>query len=206
MLSTGVFASDQTNKTILAALEQVSGSISLRGSVIASKGRVGTTAASDTVFKVSFVVTSSSNGTPVDMTPPYTADSSGIDPDFDPDAGYKTVVSYMDQNQHLSDVPWTSNWVGDNNSDLLLDSGESIEISVWLLRRDITSQPVRATANNGVAYWSGVDANGSIGLSSENIAIDRNTTFSIEIKTEHGSTLAVQRRIPTILDTVMNLR
>ncbi|WP_342836037.1 hypothetical protein [Candidatus Lucifugimonas marina] len=206
MLSTGVFASGQTKESILSALDQVSGSIILRGSVIASKGRLGTTVDSDTVFKVSFVVTASPNGAPVDMTPPYTVDSSGIDPDFDAYAGYKTVISYMDQNQHLPDVPWTGKWVGENNSDESLDSGESMEISVWLLRRDIAAQPSRATANYGVAYWSGFDANGSTGMSSENVTIERNTKFSIEIKPEYGSTLTVQRRAPTILDTVMNLR
>jgi archaellin len=206
MLSTGTFASNQTNKSILSALEEVSGSITLRSSVFAYKGRLGTTVASDTVYKVSIVVSGSSTGVSLDMTPPYTVDGSGIDPDFDSGAQHKTVVSYFDKNQHLPDVPWTANWIGGSNSDNLLDPGESLEISIWLLRRDLVEQPDRATANNGVDHWIGADSNGSIGLSTENISIDRSTTFSVEIKPQYGSTVTIQRRIPTLLDAVMNLR
>jgi archaellin len=143
---------------------------------------------------------------PIDVTPPYTLDDSGIEPDFDSGAEHETVISYFDSNQHLPDVPWTANWLGEGNSDNLLDPGESVEISIWLLRRDLVEQPARGTANNGVDYWIGADANGSIGLSTENIAIDRSTAFSVEIKPQHGATITIQRRIPSLLDTVMNLR
>jgi flagellin FlaB len=206
MLSTGVFASEQANASVLSALEQATGSISSRGSVIAFKGRVGSSSDSDTIYKVSVIVTNSSGGSSVDMTPPYSSDDSGFDPDFDVGSEYSTVISYSDQFQYLSDVPWTGDWIGENDSDYLLESGEYIEISIWLLRRDFVSQPAKATANNGVSYWISPDPKGAVGMTSNETIISRNNAFNLEIKTEYGSTLVFQRRAPSVLDSVMNLR
>ena len=122
VLSTGVFSAERSKETIYAGLQEAKSSLEPRGSVIAYSGNNngGTT----TVYKVSFVVANAVAGEPIDLTPPYTADDSSVDPDFSSGAEYRTVISYTDQNQFLSDVPWSVSFVGNASSDTLLEEGE----------------------------------------------------------------------------------
>ena len=203
VLSTGIFASERSKETVYAGLEEAKSSIEPRGSVIAFKGRVDTSTATDTIYKLSFVVSNAIAGEPVDLTPPYTTNDAGSDPDIDSSAEYKTVISYIDKNQFLSDVPWTVSWVGNNNSDNLLEEGEKAEISVWLLRRDNT---FAATASNGVDYYTGADANGARGLLSTDTFLTTNDQFTVQMKPESGAVLTIQRFAPPRLDTIMDLK
>ena len=201
VLSTGIFASERSKETVFAGLEEAKSSIEPRGSVIAYKGNDGT---DDTVYKVSFVVSNAVAGEPVDLTPPYDIDDSNDDPDIIASAEYKTVVSYIDNNQYLNDVPWTIAWVGNSNSDSLLEEGEKAEISVWLLTRD--NLETNATDTNGVSPWSAADANGSRGMLSTDTVIGTNDQFTIEMKPESGAVLTIQRTAPSRLDTIMDLK
>ena len=204
VLSTGIFASERSKETVFSGLEEAKSSIEPRDSVIAFKGRVDTSSATDTIYKVSFVVSNAVAGEPVDLTPPYTANDAGSDPDISSNAEYKTVISFTDKNQFLPDVPWSVSWIVNNNSDSLLEAGEKAEISVWLLRRD--NGIANATDNNGIDYYSGVDANGSRGMLSTDTIIGTNDQFTIEMKPESGAVLTVQRTAPSRLDTVMDLK
>jgi flagellin FlaB len=203
VLSTGIFASERSKETVFAGLEEAKSSIEPRGSVIAYKGRVDTTSATDTIYKVSFVVSNAVSGEPVDLTPPYTANEAGTDPVIVSNAEYRTVVSFTDSNQYLSDVPWSISWVGNSNTDSLLEEGEKAEISVWLLLRDNT---FAATDNNGVDYYSAADVNGARGMLSTDTIIGTNDQFTIEVKPESGAVLTVQRTAPSRLDTIMDLK
>jgi len=204
VLSTGVFASERSKETVYAGLEEAKSSLEPRGSVIAFKGRAGTTSADDTIFKIQFVLANAISGEPVDLTPPYTADATGTDPDISSGAEYKTVISYQDKNQYLSDVPWTINLLGQSSGDYLLEQGEKAEISVWLLQRlNGVSDP---TANDGVAKYSTTDANGSSGILTAGTLLDENDQFTLEVKPESGSTLAIQRTSPARLDAIMDLK
>ncbi len=142
VLSTGIFASERSKETVFSGLEEAKSSIEPRGSVIAYKGHDGS---DQTVYKVSFVVSNAVAGEPVDLTPPYDTDSALTDPDIVSGAEYKTVISYIDQNQYLSDIPWTVSWIGNSNSDNLLEEGEKAEITVWLLTRDYAAQATDPT-------------------------------------------------------------
>jgi flagellin FlaB len=204
VLSTGVFASERSKETVFSGLEEAKSSIEPRGSVIAYKGRAGTTASDDTIYKVAFVVSNAVAGEPVDLTPPYTANDAATDPDISSNAEYKTVVSFTDKNQFLADVPWSVSWIGNNNSDNLLEEGEKAEISVWLLRRDNTV--TNATDNDGVIFYSGADANGARGMLSTDTIVGTNDQFSLEVKPDTGAVLNIQRTIPSRLDTVMDLK
>ncbi len=206
VLSTGIFASERSKETVFAGLEEAKSSIEPRGSVIAFKGRIDTTSATDTIYKLSFVVANAIAGEPVDLTPPYDTNGAGSDPDIVSGAEYRTVISYIDQNQYLSDVPWTVSWVGNNNSDNLLEEGEKAEITVWLLRRDIVAQATDPTASNGVDYYAAADVNGSRGLLSTDKFITTNDQFTVEMKPESGAVLTIQRWAPSRLDTVMDLK
>ncbi|MDA1279037.1 MAG: hypothetical protein O3B95_03220 [Chloroflexi bacterium] len=203
VLSTGIFASERSKETVFAGLEEAKSSIEPRGSVIAYKGRVDTDSTTDTIYKVSFVVSNAVSGEPVDLTPPYTANDAGSDPDIVSSAEYKTVISFTDKNQYFADVPWSVSWVGNNNSDSLLEEGEKAEVSVWLLRRDNT---YAATANNGVDYYAAPDANGARGLLSTDTIVSTNDQFTIEVKPESGAVLTIQRTAPSRLDTIMDLK
>jgi len=200
VLSTGIFASERSKETVFAGLEEAKSSIEPRGSVIAYKGKVGST---ETIYKVVFVVSNAVAGEPVDLTPPYTADASGTDPDISSNAEYKTVISYTDSNQYQPDVPWSVDWVGDANSDSLLENGEKAEITVWLLER-ITGTAI--TADDGVDEYGAVDVNGAAGIMESGTLIGTNDKFTIEVKPESGAVLTVQRTAPSRLDTVMDLK
>ena len=99
VLSTGVFSSERSKETVYAGLEEAKSSLELKGSVIAYKGRAGTTSSHDSIYKMSFVLSNAIAGEPVDLTPPYTSDDSGSDPDISSGAEYKTIISYQDKNQ-----------------------------------------------------------------------------------------------------------
>jgi flagellin FlaB len=200
VLSTGIFASERSKETVFAGLEEAKSSIEPRGSVIAYKGKVGST---ETVYKVVFVVSNAVAGEPVDLTAPYTSDDAGTDPDIVSNAEYKTVVSYTDKNQYLSDVPWSLDWVGNDNSDSLLEEGEKAEITVWLLER---TTGTAITADDGVDQYGVVDANGAAGIMDTGTLIGTNDQFTLEVKPESGAVLTIQRTAPSRLDTVMDLK
>ncbi|NQW20085.1 MAG: hypothetical protein HQ477_05085 [Chloroflexi bacterium] len=199
VLSTGIFASERSKETVFAGLEEAKSSIEPRGSVIAFKANRGGT---ETIYKVSWVVSNSVSGAPVDLTPPYTEGGTGTDPDIVASAEYKTVISYTDHNQHLSDVPWTVSWVGNSNGDNLLEEGEKAEVTVWLLKRE-TGTAVTDAASTG--YWV-ADVNGSHGMLSSGTLIAANGQFTFEMKPNSGAVLTMQRTAPSRLDTVMDLK
>ena len=201
VLSTGIFASERSKETVFAGLEEAKSSIEPRGSVIAYKGKVGST---ETLYKVSFFVSNAIAGEPVDLTAPYTEGEDGTDPDIVSNAENKTVISFTDKNQHLPDVPWTLDWVGNNNGDSLLEEGEKAEITVWLLERNTGTA---ISADDGVGEYAAVDANGASGiLQASGTLIGTNDQFTIEVKPESGAVLTIQRTSPPRLDTIMDLK
>lgn len=206
VLSTGMFASERSKETVYAGLEEAKSSIEPRGSVIAYKGRVDSSSATDTIYKVSFVISNAVAGEPVDLTPPYSANDTGSDPDIVANAEYKTVISYIDQNQYLSDVPWTIAWIGNENSDNLLEEGEKAEITAWILRRDFVAQATDPTANNGVDYYAAADVNGARGMLSTGSIVSTNDQFTIEVKPESGAVLTIMRTAPSRLNAIMDLK
>ncbi|MBI2856684.1 MAG: hypothetical protein HYX95_00045, partial [Chloroflexi bacterium] len=179
VLSTGIFSSEKGKETVYAGLQEARSSIEPRGSMIAYKGKQSTTDTSNTVYKVSFVVSNAVNGEPIDLTPPYTTNDTGDDPDVDSAANYVTVIQYLDSNQFLSDVPWTVAFIGDNDSDNLLEDNEKAEITVWLLQRDYTV--TNATDNSGVKLWS------SGGISVAGNILNESGKFTLQVKPPQGS-------------------
>ena len=201
VLSTGIFASERSKETIFAGLQEAKSSLEPRGSVIAFRGDIAST---DTIYKLSLVVSNAIAGEPIDLTPPYDTDDTGTDPDIVSGAEYKTVISYTDTNQFLSDVPWTVSFIGNDNGDNLLEVGEKAEITVWLLQREYAvSDP---SDPDGASYYSGLDANGAAGMQSTNTILTVNDQFTVELKPPSGAVLTVQRIAPARLDAVMDLK
>lgn len=193
VLSTGIFSSERSKETIFQGLSQAQTSLRTSGSVIAFTGQVGST---DTVFKISVIVENSEGGDPIDLTPPYTADDSGTDPDSST-SNNGTVVTYIDSNQSVSDVPWTSDIFGSDTDDLL-DPGEKAEITVWLLQRETGTA---LGSDDSASYYSSAG-----GFTSSNTLLTAGDDFTLQIQPEKGSVLIIQRTLPAALDTVMNLR
>ena len=201
VLSTGIFASERSKETVFAGLEEAKSTLEPRGSVIAYRGDVGGT---DTIYKLTMVVSNAVAGEPIDLTPPYNTDDTANDPDIVANAEYKTVISYTDTNQFFADVPWSVNFVGNDNGDNILEAGEKAELTVWLLQRDTTITDPSTT--DGVVYYSGPDANGAVGLESGGTLLGVNDQFTIEIKPPTGAVLTIQRIAPARLDAVMDLK
>jgi len=199
VLSTGIFASERSKETVFAGIQETRSSLEPRGAVVAYKADRGGT---NTIYKVSFIVSNAVSGEPVDLTPPYTADGSATDPDFSSGAEYKTVVSYNDPNQFMSDVPWSVDWLGNNNGDSLLEAGEKAEISVWLLIRDTTEL---ISSSSATSYWTS-DNNGVSGILSTGTILDKNDKFSLTLSPLSGATLIIERTLPARLDAIMDLK
>ena len=196
VLSTGIFSSEKGKETVYAGLQEARSSIEPRGSMTAYKGKTS----SDTIYKVSFVVSNAVNGEPIDLTPPFTANDSAVDPDVSSGAKYVTIVQYQDKNQFLSDVPWTVSFIGDNDSDNLLEDNEKAEITVWLLERENTV--TNATDTGGVSIYE----SGEKGILSASNIPAVSGKFTLQVKPPQGSVLTMERTLPPQFDTVMDLR
>ena len=200
VLSTGIFSSERSKETVYSGLEEARSSLEPRGSLTAYSGLVSTT---ETVFKVVFLVSNAVEGDPIDLTPPYTTDDTGTDPDVSAGAEYLTVISYTDQNQYLNDVPWSIAWPGYDNSDNILEVNEKAEITVWLLDRNTQTA---IASSDSAAYMDGTGDGGTGGVTSSGTLLDKNDEFTIEVKPPQGASLIIQRTLPSRLDTVMDLK
>ncbi|MCB9451231.1 MAG: flagellin [Anaerolineaceae bacterium] len=157
ILSAGSASTDKSEEAIYSGLEGVQSSMSIKGAIIA-EGAAG--AVSDVVFTVSLVA----GGEPVDMT-----DTSG--------SANVVVIGYRDGAQFESNMPWTVNWIVNNDggtADNMLEDGELAEVTV--------------------------------DLSSLGTALAANTEFTLEIKPPTGAVLNVSRNTPAAIEAVMELR
>ncbi len=197
VLSTGIFSTERSKETVYAGLQAARSSLEPRGSMIAYKAALS---GNDTIFKVSLVVANATEGDPVDLTPPYTANDTGDDPDQATSNEYKTVISYNDQLQFLPDVPWTVAWLGNNpGTDNLLERGETAEITVWLLK-------LATLADTASVYTNTEDTRGLYGILAAGNRLTVNDRFTLEIKPPTGAALIMQRYVPARLDAVMDLK
>jgi flagellin FlaB len=204
VLSTGIFSSERSKETVHAGLDEVRSSLEPRGSVTAFKGRYGSGSGTETIYKVSIVVAQAVAGEPLDLTPPYSADGASTDPDIVTGAQNKTIVTYSDTNEHLSDVPWTITWLGYSNGDNILDPGEKAEMTVWLFDRLFAvSDP---DSDNSIGLMNGSSPGGSGGLAATSTAPGVNDRFTFEIQPPTGAVLTIERTLPARMNTVMDLR
>lgn len=201
VLSAGVFSSEAAKQTIFAGLKETRSRLRQNGSVFAFSAYETNTQA---VYKIVFIVSNSLAGEPLDLTPPYTEDDSGLDPDFDAVAIPATIISYADEDQRFGDVPWSVQFIGNNNGDLLMEDGEKAEITVWLMDR-VTG--VLETAPSSIAYMDASTANGGGvgGIMATDVLIGKSTRFVIEVTPQFGAALTIQRSVPPGLRQVMNL-
>lgn len=117
-------------------------------------------------------LTNTLEGEPIDITEPSDSDANGI---ADSDSVHNLILTYTDKNQVVKDLYWTGSFVGGNDSDDLLETGEKVELNVRL------------------------------GGLSSSFPVVGDVKFALEIRPEDGGTVVVERIMPDFIDTVMNL-
>ena len=150
VLSTGLFSSERAKETVFAGLAKTRGSMELTGNVY------GTTDLTR-ITNLSFDVTLAAGGDSVNLDPSATNN--------------KTVISYQDSQNSVSNVTYTTTVIT-GNADKLLEQGELFEIGI----------------NLTIAQFAAV-------------TLGTNKTFTLEIKPPSGSYLVVQRTTPAGLST-----
>jgi flagellin FlaB len=189
-LSAGLFTSGKSSEAMYSGLEEVQGTIEIRGSVIGYKDTLNS-AGNGSLGKVEFTATVFSDDSHIDLTSAYTIDSgSGALINSNPGAN-RLQIAFIDQDITIQDCAWTVAFIGKNNSDAILDSGEKAVISVWLHTYNGTNweAPNIETLHFLSTYY-----------------VDTYHTFTLEVKAAKGATFNIERTTPAYLDNVVDLR
>ena len=126
------------------------------------------------VTSLVILVANSVKGEPIDLTEPADSDNDGIADSED--RRHKVLVSYNDDVQLKSDVYWSKSFVGADDGDDLMEEGERVEMTIYLLGLDQATPLLKGAK------------------------------FTMEIKPASGSVLVLQRTMPDQISTIMNLK
>ena len=131
VLSAGLFSSEKGKQAIHSGLEQVQGTLQVVGAVLVldTGAPTNSTAADDKVDQVVFTVTTVLTGHAVNLTTTVGSDNDGDLSDETGDA-HTTIFSYIDENQRVDDIAWTTTEVGKGDGDALLETDEKVRIAV----------------------------------------------------------------------------
>jgi archaeal flagellin FlaB len=189
VLSAGIFSSEKGKEAVYSGLAEARASIEPKGSMLAYADNV-TDVTNPTAVKLSFTVTNALAGQAIDLTPSYIINGDGdLEENTTP---HVALISYIDDNQLISETAWTVNFIGKNNNDMLLESGEQAVITVWLVNFE------------DAAYALGTDADDPF-IDDEDNLLDIYDKFTVEVKGAKGAALTMERTLPARLDDVMNL-
>ncbi len=139
MVSLGGEAAQAGSDTADRGLEHATGAIQVRGPIVATRGDIDVDgndiidlSGSDiqAVATLKLMVEADLAGS-VDLTPPYTADETAVDPEFST-SQIGTVISIQSEQFNETSAAWTVTFPGDDDGDNVLDKGERAEITVWL--------------------------------------------------------------------------
>jgi len=121
ILSAGTFSTEKGKEAIYAGLEEVSGTMELRGSILGITNTVGLTG---TVENLVFTLGNVAGGSPIDMT-----DTTGDN---------KVVIGYRDNSQYIQALDWAISWPVRGDTDNMLEDGELVQITVDLSDADLS--------------------------------------------------------------------
>jgi flagellin FlaB len=114
ILSAGTFTTERSKEAVYAGLEEVRGSLELRGGVIATATSTGTSGYVDNLV---FTVANVAGGQPVD----FTTGSDAV-----------VVIEYRDSSQRTEITNWSTSFLGYNDGDNVLEERELVEVTVPL--------------------------------------------------------------------------
>ena len=204
VLTAGVFASQKSNESVNAAIEEVRATVITRGNTIAYSGEVdvdgvaSTTADLETaVVRLDVTIAVPLAGVPVDVTPAYQLNATNKSLEKS-SASNTLVIDYLDQLQVINDVAWTAEFVGNNDGDFSLEPTERAVLTIWLVEYDYDP-------TDGLFY--------NLGTDSSDPFIDINTQllknfdpFTLGITPVQGAPLSLEKVVPQSLNQIMNLR
>jgi archaeal flagellin FlaB len=166
VLSAGLFSTQKSQEAVYNGLQETQSTLVVKGAVLVHSSN-------DTIAdNIQLTLALSTGGTGVDFTPGG-AVTDGL---FSGTKTNKIVVNYNDEFTHLADVAWTAAWIGNNNTDVILDPGEKVTLTISLA----------ALTNVGEQ-------------------VDANHQFTIEVKSPRGAMLTLQRTMPARLYSINNL-
>jgi archaeal flagellin FlaB len=188
-LSAGLFSSGKAGEAVYSSLQDVQGSLNVRGDVIGVRDTLNS-GGQGSLGKVVFTVALLGGGTPADLTPAYSINpGDGALINSSPGAN-RLQVAFTDENVTRADCAWTIAWSGMTNGNNLLDPDEKAEITVWLHTFDGTN-------------WGPAGAENPPFLG--NNYVDNYHKFVLEIKAMKGAIAHLERTTPGYLDPVVDL-
>ncbi len=176
-LSAGLFSTQKAQEAVYSGLKEAQSTLELRGPVVAT----GNTT-SDIVKQISFVVSNVLGGQPIDFTEPNADSQTGLAASTSTN---KVVIKYIDANQTKTDLYWTADPMGTDDTDDLLDPGEKFQITIG-----------SANSLSGAGNLDNALGSNDLGI---------NTTFTLEVVTPAGAVLTIERTTPPSIETKMNL-
>jgi flagellin FlaB len=120
VLSAGIFSSQKGQEAVYTGLQTARSTLALKGDVVAESD-------GSAVQTLIICVSNALNGASIDLTEPN--DHSGLAGN---DSSNVVVVSYADSTIRVDDLSWTARPLGTNNSDQMLDPGETFEMTINL--------------------------------------------------------------------------
>lgn len=127
VLSAGLFSTQKSQEAVYNGLAETQSTLVVKGSVLAECSND-----SDTTANFLYVTLAlSTGGNPVDFSD-CAADGNTNGLVDDGSKTNKMVVNYNDSDVHLADVFWTKTFIGNNNSDSMLDPGEKLTMKISL--------------------------------------------------------------------------
>ena len=125
------------------------------------------------VSQLSFFVANALDGEPIDLTTTSDADSDGLLSD-EATKTHVLTIDFLDKDQRVNDVTWSSTEIGKGDGDSLLEAGEKFSVTVEMEAMD--PMPV--------SY----------------------TELAIVINPELGSSLIIERTLPSPINAVIDLQ
>jgi archaellin len=193
VLSAGIFSSEKGKETVYQGLAQAQASMEVKGSVFANVEPEVSGTSDAYVNSIQFSMASVLNDEAVDMTPPVDtlADLQTVISDIASGSSITalvthtntTVINYTDSTGTYNDVPWTEVPLGTSTGQgSMLQPNEQMEIYVAL--------PYKTTFGTGGVIKNGLSTYG---------------TFSIQIVPATGAAITLERTLPGILGTSVDL-
>lgn len=181
VLSAGLFASQKSRDAVYSGLSDSQSAVELKGSLVAT-AEPGNLGASGYVSQLTLTLANALGGDPMDFTPPNAAGSNN----GRAASGSNNIVSicYIDQNQKVEDLYWTSTQLGNTASNNMLTPSTKVQITI--------GNPTAGAGGGNLA-------------NALSTPLGVNQKFTIQIKTPSGATLSIERTTPAVIGFVMNL-
>ena len=212
VLAAGVFSSEKSEETVYGGLRETRSTLELQGSVtaymttianiLASGGGATVNNTENAITRISFQVTNTMDGEPIDLHPTYTMSGTvlvptGIAERLPNEA--TTTIQYHDTNVYLTNCAWTVSFMGKEDGDFMLEADEKALITVWLLNNDGSYKLAASAGNYTDTFFSDAEDQAICEL------CDKNHTFTLQMKPTSGPSLLIERTTPPSLSTVNNL-